>query len=949
MVSLKLHFLNCITFAILFLHFFVSYAQPDVRKKGFYNPAISDVRVNTEEKKTFIKGKVLDRLSNEPLIGATVKLNPKGFISYTDLNGYFEFLNLPPDTFEIEVNYIGYKKTKFSEISTIEKQLVQLILPIEILVSEMEGVVIESEIPKLSELSAIMLQKNSNFIADAQSGNQIEKENFDYSVSTGFQRMNGASFAGNHSYIRGLPEKYNAILLNNAPFISLNSQKYFYNLQEFPTSVISSVSIFKSTTSEYYANYGGGLVLLETEQMPDASKFKIQWNGFYNSNTTFQKLHSLPFNKRMLLIPETQNIKIHFKELRNPSPINIPNYYTNRNYTALPSTQWSGYFSNRYSVLNNRDLGFVAAVNFWDHYERMNISGSNLLNLSKDTLYTTNINNSFQDKHHQNVTAIANASLKWNNKNFLHSKNTLIYKNINQVYSQSTDSNVYRSQSYERNFTFAQQNSGQHSLVARKNRSLRMEWLQFYHYYYQQNPAMINYNFQKHLSGESYLALPSTSTISNSKLYHNNTIYAEKQQVHQVGGDVFFDIMVKEEDNKVKTRIGTFLNFTHSQFNSRNFHYNLNNSFNDSSLISMNQILNQGIVNNGNETLFSLNELTDTSNLYQAQHFNIAPYINIQYELTEIFHFVVGFREDFSIRKLSNVNNSNLLQRAFQSDLPSLSIIFRTHEKSQLRFNYMMSVSRPTDRDFMGSKFYHPLTQILHLPNPQLMPSTINHLDARFEVFPTNIDAFSINLFFKQIHFPIENQYSLPKDPQEVITSRTSNSNAAMVGGLEWEWKQNLGNIWDSFIFEKFYLYLNGYASVSNSKPQSQTKFFAKDTRPLQGHSNYGLNLGFNWAHEDLGLKIMTFVNHKGKNIFLAHSNNPQWDIWELQRTDWSFQVSKSFQSHWEFRLALFNLLDQPIRWAYLNQNHYFKNDIKQTFREQKLGRQFLVSVNYRL
>ncbi len=946
MISFKLYF---ITFANIFLLFIIAYAQPDVRKKGFYNPAISEGRVNTEEKKTFIKGKVLDKLSNEPLIGATVKLNPRGSISYTDLNGYFEFLNLPPDTFEVEVNYIGYKKTKFSEISTVDKQLVQLILPIEILVSEMEGVVIESEIPKLSELSAIMLQKNSNFIADAQSGNQIEKENFDYSISTGFQRMNGASFAGNHSYIRGLPEKYNAVLLNNAPLISLNSQQYYYNLHEFPTSVISGISILKSTTSEYYANYGGGLVLLETEQMPDASKLKLQWNGFYNTNTTFQKLHSLPFNKRLLLIPETQNIKIHSKKLQSPSPVKVPNYYKNQNYVALPSTQWSGYYSNRFSVLNNRDLGFIAAVNFWDHYERNKISGSDLINLSKDTLNYRTIRNSFQDKHYQNVTAIANASLKCNSKNFLHTQNTLIYKNHNQVNSQSSDSNVFRSQSFERNFTFAQQNSGQHSLVSRKDRSLRMEWLQFYHYYYQQTPAIINYNFQNPVSGESILVLPTSATNSNQKLYHNNMIYAEKQQVHQVGGDVFFDVLVKEEDHKVKTRVGAFLNFTHTQFNSRNFHYRLINSLMDSSLISMDNILNQGIEINENETLFSLNELTDTTNLFQAQHLNFAPYINIQYELTEIFHFVVGFREDFSFRKLSNINNTNLLQRAFQSDLPSLSIIFRTHEKSQLRFNYMMSISRPTDRDLMGSKFFNPLTQVLYLPNSQLMHSTINHIDGRFEIFPTVTDAFSVNLFFKQIHFPLENIYNLPVNFQQVITSSTSNSYAAILGGIEWEWKQNLGNIWDTFVFEKFYLYLNGYASFSNTKPKSQMKFFTKDTRPLQGHSNYGFNVGLNWANEDLGLKIMTFLNHKGKNIFLAQINNPQWNLWELQRTDWSFQVSKSFQSYWEFRLALFNILNQPIRWAYLNQNHYFKNDIHQIYREQKLGHQFLFSVNYRL
>lgn len=951
MNTFRLYTFNFGLRSTLFVSFLINVifinAQPDIRKKGFSNPSRSDERVNIEGKKTFIKGKVLDKLSNEPLIGATVKLFPKGWITYTDLNGYFEFLNLLPDTFEIEVNYIGYKKTKFSGISTIEKPMVQLILPIEILVSEMEGVVIESEIPKLSELSAIMLQKNSNFIADAQSGNQIEKENFDYSVSTAFQRINGVSLVGKYTYIRGLPEKYNAVLLNNAPFINLSPSFYFYNLQEFPNSLTSGIQILKSTTSEFYANYAGGLVLLETEQMPDVAKLKIQWNAFYNTFTTFKRLYSLPFNRRLLLIPETQNIKIHSFKLKNPNPVYIPNYFKNRNYMAIPSTQWSAYYSNRFS-LNNKDLGCVAAISFWDYYERIQITGNEVVSLFGDTLKTHSIKNGFQDRHNQNITAIANAALKWNNTNFLYSKNTFIYKNQNQVFSQFSDSNYFRSQGYERNFIFAQQNSGQHSIVFKKDRSLRMEWLQFYHYYYQQMPALFNSFYQNHLGlRESYLLLPDSSTNFMNKLYQNNLIYAEKQHIHQLGGDLFFDVMIKEEDNKVKTRIGAFINFTNSQFNSRNFHYRLNNTFMDTSLLSLSYIQNNGIFNSGNE--YSLHELTDSTSLFQAQHLNFAPYVNIQYELTEMFHFVVGFREDFSIRKLSNISNTNRIQRAFQSDLPSLSLIFRTHEKSQLRFNYMMSIARPNDRDLIGNRFFHPFIQILQLPNPELLSSTINHVDGRFEVFPTNMDAFSINLFFKNIHLPIENQYRLPNTSEQVLTMSTSNSNAALISGLEMEWKQNLGNILNSFVLEKFHLNFNGYASFSNTRPHNQIKFFTKETRPLQGHSNYGFNLGFHWIYEELGLKIMSFLNHKGKNIFLAHINNPKWDIWELQRTDWSFQISKSYLSHWEFRFAVSNILNQPIRWAYLNKNHYFKNDIHQVFRNQKLGRQFLVSINYRL
>jgi hypothetical protein len=195
---------------------------------------------------------------------------------------------------------------------------------------------------------------------------------------------------------------------------------------------------------------------------------------------------------------------------------------------------------------------------------------------------------------------------------------------------------------------------------------------------------------------------------------------------------------------------------------------------------------------------------------------------------------------------------------------------------------------------------------------------------------------------------PIENLYSTPSSSVLVLTTAASNANAALLGGGEIEWKQNLGNLIDEHFFEKLMVYVNGYASFSNTKVRSTDKFFSSSTRPLQGQSNYGFNFGMNWTKENWGLKILSFVNHKGKSIFLVNSSE-RLNIWELQRTDWSVQVSKTYRSNWEFRLAFFNLLDQPIRWAYLSKNQYFTNDVRQIFRTQKLGRQFLISVNFRM
>jgi hypothetical protein len=70
-----------------------------------------------------IQGKITDSQSNEPLIGATIKLFRNGILitgTQTDLDGNY---NLPtePDTYDVEMTYIGYAGVKTEGVSIKHK------------------------------------------------------------------------------------------------------------------------------------------------------------------------------------------------------------------------------------------------------------------------------------------------------------------------------------------------------------------------------------------------------------------------------------------------------------------------------------------------------------------------------------------------------------------------------------------------------------------------------------------------------------------------------------------------------------------------------------------------------------------------------------------------------------------------------------------------------------
>ena len=56
-----------------------------------------------------LKGRVKDRQSNEPLIGATVQVIGSNVAAVTDIDGNFQLSGLKDGIYDIEIKYIGYK------------------------------------------------------------------------------------------------------------------------------------------------------------------------------------------------------------------------------------------------------------------------------------------------------------------------------------------------------------------------------------------------------------------------------------------------------------------------------------------------------------------------------------------------------------------------------------------------------------------------------------------------------------------------------------------------------------------------------------------------------------------------------------------------------------------------------------------------------------------------
>src|SRR5262245_15132338 len=63
-----------------------------------------------------MRGRILDRESNEPLIGASVVVDGTTLGASTDINGDYIVLSVPPGAYTVKVSYIGYQTLTVSNV-----------------------------------------------------------------------------------------------------------------------------------------------------------------------------------------------------------------------------------------------------------------------------------------------------------------------------------------------------------------------------------------------------------------------------------------------------------------------------------------------------------------------------------------------------------------------------------------------------------------------------------------------------------------------------------------------------------------------------------------------------------------------------------------------------------------------------------------------------------------
>ena len=906
-------------------------------------------------------GKIVDGKTGETLPGAAVVIEGTTIGTASDFDGNFTLGNLKPGKYNIVCSYVTYESKKFIgvEIKTNEVETFNITLEQSSSATYSE-VVIQAEMNKENTNTLFVMQKNNASVSDGISSESIKKTP-DKNTSDVLKRISGASIQDNKfAIIRGMSDRYNTAYLNGSPLPSSESDKRAFAFDIFPSAILDNLVILKTATPDLPGDFAGGVILINTKNIPDKNSSSFSISGGYNSLTTFKDFKTYKGGKFDWLgiddgsrqlpssIPSTKEFATITSNDDKIQPAKNLNYdWSLQTKTALPNLNLQFINSNIFKLFK-KDCGSVFALTY-NSSNATTISdrrefeeqGSTVQKVRDflDTTYTTNILTSL----------LWNLSFKLNDNNQIGFKNLYSINSDDRtitrrgIYDASDITNPAWQKSNVRFFTqnniYSGQLNGDHYLPKVK---AKLKWIlglsditrdipNLRRMVYQKTSASADdsVKYAAQILGD---AVGPTSSGSMFFAKTKESIYSAKYDVSKV---------FETEHTKHDVKIGGF-----NQYRTRNFaarllgytKYNNPRSIinptaalfnNDLLLLDESQIFNSqniGLIDGPGDYDggFKLSESTTYIDTYQASSFLNAGYIMSDSRFFEKLRFIYGLRVESYMQSLSLLNpdfTNKTKDTTVLDFLPSINAVWSLTDRLNIRAAYYRTVNRPEFRELANFNFYDFITDYQTSGNENLKRATINNYDLRFEYYPKKPgQIISVSAFYKDLTNAIE---QIAGNGQ-IRSINYANVAKAKNMGLEFEYRVLLSTILknDSSKFLNSTTLFTNFSYIKSEVDVSKLNYV--EARPLQGQSPVIINAGFQYLDAKYDFGISFSYNYVGKRIIIV-GNTDEPSIWENPRHILDLQLSKTFKDKFEVKLNLRDALAQNlIYYQDINKNGKF-------------------------
>jgi outer membrane receptor protein involved in Fe transport len=856
-----------------------------------------------------------------PIAGAKVFVQGQDAEARTGADGRFE-LDLPEGTYSLSIVHPDYDGQSLDGVVVAADATHEIPIVLAAAPAELEDYVVRGTRIRGSVATVIEERREAAAVTDAIGVEDIRRSP-DGTASAATRRMVGATVVGGQFlFVRGLGGRYSNVRLNGVPLPSTDPDLPGFQLDLFPASLLSSLTIAKTFTPDIPADFAGGSMNIATRDFPPRFDLSASLQLGVDTEVTGRKAPAYDGGKTDFLgfddgtralpdeVPDKQVIKMQRDKgipLDDVYAVGraFPNRWELHRTAALPNLTLGLSLGDTTKISDHR-LGYL--VTFGYRYvpirydERITTvqptvdakTGKQTIE-AKDRLQREVGGESAQlgglgsisyelAKGHE-LTAVSVVTQTGDDKA---SSVTGVTKTEGMPIEQTQLTFV------ERQLLFNQL-LGKHDLS-----SLLVDW--------QVNVARIERG-QPDLRNLLYTGQPGQSPqwVNDSA----ERIYTDLGQT-DFGGGANVTLPIDASDVKA----GYLGRDSDQDFAARRFRYRRGPEITtDARSLPPEELFAPS--NSGR--LWQPNEETRWSDGYNARQQLHAAYGMTDLAVADWLRISGGARLEYFKQKIDVEPPIELqdtlkeedkakqhTQRTDTDVLPAGTVILGLRDDMSVRLAYGGTVARPLVREmapFLNQDFIRRRTVT---GNPALKRTYVDNFDARWEVFPSQTEVLAASLFYKRFQDPIE---AVIQDTNGNLSYQ--NIDSARNYGFELEARVSLeriaGALRDVSLQGNFAL-IRSRISLAEGQRMSATS----KQRPMAGQSPYVANLSLGYSPHDTRLSLNLFYNVYGSRI-VEVGNNGNPDVYEQPFHSLDFTATYQLSEHWTLGLSATNLLLQKV------------------------------------
>jgi len=909
-----------------------------------------------------VSGTVSDE-NNKPVIGASVKVISLNIGVATDVDGHFE-LSLPSGKkYEIEISAVGFGAKTLTDVEVTPGQVNSLNISLAVKTGNLENVTVKTSARKESTNALITFQKNTNAVAQVISAEAIRRSP-DKNTGEALKRVTGLSIQdGRYIIVRGLSDRYNQAMLNGVLLSSTEPDRKTFSFDIFPAAIVENIIVNKTFIPEYSGEWAGGLIQVNTRDIPAKGFFNISIGTNFNTNTIGKDIYTYPgggldwlgIDDGTRALPDGFPTKNQFGELgrdqlaekvelgksiasKSWAPVQKSNFLS----TLGQSFQANGGFVTK---VFGKDLGGAVTVTYNRSVRNLEYESS-LYNIDEENV--TPSFDYFNNKYAQDVLwgALGNFSLRLNANNKISFRNIININTSNYTTLRTgkdfelnaiTGENIRAYEfAFKNNTFFNTQLNGEHNFPSLKT---KLNWFGSFSIMDQYVPDQrrLQYNQDPDDSSAVY-----ESRITSALSQRTGSIYYVNlnDYIYNFGGDLTksFDMFGKKQSIKggynfqVKDRL----------FNARPFVITLETDNDALTTLGPSEIFaaeNFGTATNQ----FHFEELTGIYFRYLANTILNAGYVQFDNNFTDRLRVVWGVRYENYDQLVGSTRKSDprFNYSKVGDFLPAVNATFKLSPRTNMRFAVSQTVVRPEFRELTGTAFYDFEVGATIIGNPDLVRTKISNVDLRYEIYPRAGELFTIGTFYKYFDNPIELAFNQTGAGGSSTFNYIDNTqSSAQTYGAEVEFRKKLDF---TNAFKRFTL------SANFSYIYNRVKFAEESlNRPMQGQSPYLVNASLQYDIEEKGFYTTLLFNQVGRRILYV-GNDQIPPVWEAPRPLLDLQIAKKLlDNKAEIKLNITDLLNRKANFYHdLDNNKKYSSGLDALALSRRYGTGVSISIAY--